>query len=434
MSGGTPPGTDSGAGAGAPDLDVAVVGGGPVGLFTAILLIDQGLRVRVFEQRLRRSTHSRAIGIHPPGLRALEASGITEQLVAEGMAIRRGQARFRGSLVGEVGFDSADPRYPFVLTLPQVRTEELLEQRLAALDPQALVRGASVTGLRNGPDRVTLTLAPVAAPGAQPSPASFSAGVGPFDGGVAGGPAGAGRPSVDGVAVHSRTVTARLVAAADGARSPVRGLLGIPRTGERVLDSYLMGDFTDDTGDGPLGVLYLEPEGIVESFPLPGGLRRWVAHTGQLQAEASAGTLAAEIRRRTGIKVNPESNSMLSAFTVRTGRARRMVQGRAVLLGDAAHEVSPIGGQGMTLGWLDAAQAAPLMVRALQGGDVGADLVRFQRRRAREAVIAGAQARLNMALGRPLQPGLMAARNRSLGAVLGAGPAADVLARRFTMQ
>ena len=378
-----------------PDLDVAVVGGGPVGLYTAILLLRRGLRVRVFEQRTGRSAHSRAIGIHPPGLRALAAAGVADRLSGEGMRIRRGQARFGGSLVAEVRFDSADPKYPFVLTLPQVRTEQVLEERLAALDASALVRGAAVTGVRQGPGSVTLDVA---------GPASDA------------------------------SVTARLLVAADGARSGVRGLLAVPRTGERVLDSYLMGDFADDTGDGPLGVLYLEPDGIVESFPLPGGTRRWVAHTGALRPLDDAADLVREIRRRTGVKIDPDSNTMLSAFTVRTGRVRRMVHGRVLFLGDAAHEVSPIGGQGMTLGWMDAAAAVPLIVRSLRGDDVGAALLRFQRRRRRDAVVADAQARLNMALGRPLPPAVMAARNRAMGALLRSGPAADAVARRFTMQ
>jgi 2-polyprenyl-6-methoxyphenol hydroxylase-like FAD-dependent oxidoreductase len=103
-----------------------------------------------------------------------------------------------------------------------------------------------------------------------------------------------------------------------------------------------------------------------------------------------------------------------------------------VLIGDAAHEVSPIGGQGMTLGWVDAAELAPLLTAAVRGADVG--LAAFDRRRRRAAAVASAQARLNMALGRPLPAPLMRARNRVLAGLFRSRTLSDAVARRFTMQ
>ena len=78
----------------------------------------------------------------------------------------------------------------------------------------------------------------------------------------------------------SLEVGARLVIAADGAHSTIRRryLPGVPA--RSYPDCYIMGDFPDDTGHGSDAVLYLEPEGIVESFPLPGGVRRWVVRLG----------------------------------------------------------------------------------------------------------------------------------------------------------
>ncbi|MBF4993390.1 FAD-dependent monooxygenase [Arthrobacter gandavensis] len=376
-----------------PEVDVVIVGGGPVGLFLGILALQDGLRVRIYEARTTRSSHSRAIGIHPPGMAALEAAGVSAQLAAEGVQIRTGQARTRDTTLVSLSFEKTSTAYPYVLAIPQERTESVLQARLEELDPHALRRGHRVTSLHDDGSGVS----------------------------VAGTSAGGGF-----------TVRASRVVAADGARSSVRGLLGIPAAGKLLRDSYLMGDFPDNTADGPVGVLYLEPEGIVESFPLPGGKRRWVAHTKTLQSDADAKDLARIVAARTGRPLDAAASTMFSAFPVRTTALKQLVHGRTVLIGDAAHEVSPIGGQGMTLGWIDAAELAPLLAAAVRGADVG--LAAFDRRRRRAAAVASAQARLNMALGRPLPAPVMRVRNRVLAGIFRSRTLSDAVARRFTMQ
>ncbi|MCC3270676.1 FAD-dependent monooxygenase [Arthrobacter gengyunqii] len=391
-----------------PETDVAVVGGGPVGVFLGVLLAQAGVSVQVLEQRLERSAHSRAIGIHPPSLDALAAAGVDETITGEGVQIRRGEARSNGQHVAALDFSAASERFPYVLTLPQLRTEAILEARLHELDPGALVRGVKVTDLHDDGGRVRISGGRTSDRGAD-------------------GSSGTGSPEDFGV-------SARIIVAADGARSGLRQLLGTPCRTRALRDTYLMGDFADSTGDGSVAVLYLESGGIVESFPLPGGIRRWVAHTDQLMPTATAADLARTIGERTGISPDPASNTMLSAFAVRTGLVRNLVRGRTVLIGDAAHEVSPIGGQGMNLGWLDAAALTPIITASLGGGDVGTSLAAYERERRGAARVASVQAQLNMALGRPLAPRLLAARNAGLARILRAPAAGNLVARRFTMQ
>lgn len=377
-------------------FDVLVVGAGPVGLYLGALLLQEGLSVRILEQRAESSPHSRAIGIHPPALAALDRAGVAAAMAAEGVHILDGIARSGGREVARLSFGQANPAWPFVLALKQARTEAILEARVRELDPDAVVRGFCVTSLNDGGTSVT----------------------------VSGTHGGGGRN------VHFQ---GRLVVGADGARSTVRRLLGIPTGGRDHPDRYLMGDFPDTGSDGSAAVLHLEPGGIVESFPLPGRLRRWVVHTDELLQGATAEDLAGLIFTRTGAAVAADDNSMLSAFGVRTRMARAMVRGRVALVGDAAHEISPIGGQGMNLGWLDAAELAPIMAAALQGNPTGSALRGFERTRMQAARAAARQAWLNMALGRPAPASYLDVRHAGVGVAFRLAPVRELVARRFTM-
>ncbi|WP_262425447.1 NAD(P)/FAD-dependent oxidoreductase [Brachybacterium sp. Z12] len=266
--------------------------------------------------------------------------GLHEAAVRQGTQIYCGRARARDGDLGQVRFGRAWPERPYVLSLPQSRTELLLEERLAALAPAALHRGWEVTALRTHHGGVEVTA------------------------------------REDGASVPGMRIRASVVVGADGARSRVRELLAIGTTGTEHPDTYLMGDLADpadgsgNTASAREAFIHLEPDGVVESFPLPDGRRRWVVHTGvnppaHPAPEPAPETLTELVRSRTRIRLDPGSTTMLSAFTVRRRSAWPLLRGRAVLLGDAAHEISPIGGQGITLGLLDALDVAPLLKRSV---------------------------------------------------------------------
>ena len=380
-------------------VDVLIVGGGPVGLYLAAALLQRGVGVRVLEQRQQRDRHSRAIGIHPPSLAALDGINVAGSMVRDGVPIRTGVAVSGGSTVGAMSFAHVSDAFPFVLALPQFRTEQLLEARVHALDSEALVRGVKAKALRDD-DGGTATVV-----------------VEPSEGGCG----------------AEREFSARIVVAADGARSFLRNRLAVPVRRRAYPDHYLMGDFADSGRYGTDAVLFLEQDGIVESFPLPGGVRRWVVRLGQPAQRAGPELLAQLVMGRTGILPDATTNSMVSAFSVRSVLARRTAVGRVFLVGDAAHEISPIGGQGMNLGWLDAQSLAPLILGALAGAPLEPQAKAFEAARLRAAALARRQSEINMALGRPLPGPLLRLRNAGIAAAAATPPVNRWVARRFTM-
>lgn len=375
-------------------IDVAVVGGGPVGMLMGLLLSRAGLGVRVLERRTVPVAQSRAIGIHPPALEALDAAGVGRSIAGGAVLVRRGELRHRGRVVGSLGFDGLPGRHRHIAVLPQAETERILAAALDADHPGTLVRGAEVVDLSARRGHLALKVRRDAA---------------------------------------ERTVAARWVVAADGAAGRLGPLAGIGHTGHRYPDRYLMGDLAADPGDAT-AVLHLGPEGIVESFPLPGGRRRWVAHLDRPLPHATAEDLVEIIARRTGTVADARTASMLSAFGVRRRIARRMTAGRLAVIGDAAHEISPIGGQGMNLGWLDAAALAPVLRRALDEPAAAPRLLaEFERYRLRAARLAAARAGVYTRLGRSAPPALSGARAAAFGVLLRT-PARAWLAETFAMR
>ncbi|KQS23048.1 hypothetical protein ASG05_04670 [Frigoribacterium sp. Leaf186] len=379
----------------------------------AAALTDRGLDAVVWEARVDDPAHSRALGVHPPSIDLFDRLGLADDLLEGAVRIRRGIATSGARTIGAVPFDRASSRWPFVAAVPQDATEAVLRRGLADRRADALRRGIRFTGLEQRDDDVVVHGA-----------------------------------DVDGPVVAA----ARFVVGADGTRSAVRAALGVDSRARDLPDRYVMGDVADATGHGPDAVIHLERAGVVESFPLPGGRRRFVVHVGTMpEADGrrastpaapappapTADQLAALVSRRTGEAVDPTTTTMTSAFGVRRRLATRTVVGRVVLIGDAAHEISPIGGQGMNLGWLDGAALETVLAAALRrrGGralDPGS-FDRFEAGRARAALRAARQAEWNTALGRPVGAAAARARDLALGAVLRA-PVRHVLASVYAMR
>ncbi|QEO16183.1 FAD-dependent monooxygenase [Agromyces intestinalis] len=228
-------------------------------------------------------------------------------------------------------------------------------------------------------------------------------------------------------------IAATYLVGADGVRSTVRQVAGIGWRERRGRAEYVMGDSDDTTDAATTALLHFEPSGVVESFPLPGGRRRWVAWVRRAPTPLDAEALATIVDARAGASVDPSSASEPSAFTARQHLADRFANGRVALVGDAAHEVSPIGGQGMNLGWLDAQHLVRDLAGGVAEGGVLDAFVAYDRVRRSAAARAVRQARFNMRMGAPTAGARLRGRN-AVVRVLAVPPFRSLLAAAFTMR
>ncbi|MFZ9344694.1 MAG: FAD-dependent oxidoreductase [Opitutales bacterium] len=363
--------------------EVAIVGGGPVGLLLARLLVLGGARVTVFERRASPCSHSAAIGITPPSLRILRKAGLLEDFLAAGVRVRECFVHGRRGRIGTVSFRHIPDEHRFVLSLPQADTVALLRR---SLPKGVLVDGCEVTGVRQVRDGCMV---------------STPQGERAFD----------------------------WVAGCDGFRGPTRTFAGIPAQVRPYGCHFVMADFVDRTELGDEAHLFFRPEGSVESFPLPGGLRRWVVQTADHLSEPPSDTVVRLTRERTGFALSEADQSQLSPFTPHRYHCPRYREGRIVLCGDAAHGMSPIGGQGMNSGFAD----AEFLARALLDAEPAAILPAYERCRRRAVRTAMFRAEWGMALGTLRGRVGAAARDFILGGLLSRWPFASRMGAFYAM-
>lgn len=393
--------------------DVLIVGAGPVGVMLSAELARLGVDARVIEGRADRSAGTRAVGVHSAALTALEPSGATDRLLESARRVRTGVAVAQGRRLGSVHFDRLHSRHPYVATLPQHATEAALAETAAEWGAPAVRRGWVVQRISADGSHVK---------GSQ----------------VSGSQVTGSSVTVDIVDEAGRAVTehAPIVVIATGSRGrELSPLTAAVRTREYP-DRYLMTDAPDTSDDGDAAVVRLESGGVLESFPLPGAMRRyvaWVEAGGVESGEAAADRLRTIVARRMGTERGADAISSATAFGVRRALIPAMRRGRVLAIGDAAHEVSPIGGQGMNLGLIDAATLAPVLARWVRTGTTpDRELAAWEHDRLSAAVLSGRIAGANTILGRAIGGAAHRARSASVRRAL-RGRAGDMLARAYAM-
>lgn len=339
--------------------DLIIVGAGMVGSALALALEHSGLEILVVDGGPLSVRPFAAEGAFEPRVSALSAASqrILERLgVWDGIAARRvspyrDMRVWDGSGTGSVHFSAASVHAEVLGHIVENRAvQDALLDRLH--DSQiGLLGNARLEQLRRSGDGWLLTLA------------------------------------------DGRELRAPLLVAADGANSAVRRLAGCATREwdylhhaivtsvrcERAHQATAWQRFTDD---GPLAFLPLARQGdehwcsIVWST-VPAEAERLMA----LDDEAFRHELGKAFEWRLGqvTAVDPRL-----CIPLRQRHAKRYVESGLALIGDAAHSIHPLAGQGVNLGFLDAAVLAEVLLHALQRGEQANDvrvLSRYERRR-----------------------------------------------------
>ena len=338
------------------DRRVLIAGGGPVGLFCALLLGRHGLPVRLFDENAQPQPDPRAATTHPATLELLGAAGLAEDVARVGLVapIFQFWDRPTGRKVAE--FDHAllenDTPYPLVVQCEQFKTARLILERLAALPNVEVLFGHEVVEVSQDGRSVT---AGVRGPGGM------------------------------------RSHTGAYLIGADGGRSTVRKQCGIAFEGftwpERFIVLTTPFDFAASRGYCYRSY-FADPDEWCNCFKVsahgPPGLWRTVYPTDPaLSDEELMSDEAVQVRlQRFFPAAEPYEIVHRNLYVTHQRVASRFRAGRVVLAGDAAHVNNPIGGMGLNGGLQDAANASERIAKILLDGapDRLLDLYDLQRR------------------------------------------------------
>jgi 2-polyprenylphenol 6-hydroxylase len=230
---------------------------------------------------------------------------------------------------------------------------------------------------------------------------------------------GAGLRLADG-----RQLRCELVLAADGVESRTRSLLGIDTAGHSYHQDALVAHVrTEKPHQYTAWQRFLET-GPLAFLPLPDGRSSIVwsadrAEAGRLAVLEPAAFAAALTRASDGILGRCELATPLARFALRLQYACQYVRPRAALLGDAAHVVHPLAGQGLNLGLLDAATLVEVLGEAAGPESLGdlRLLRRYERWRKSENLAAATAMDSLERLFSSANPALATLRAAGLGAV-----------------
>ncbi|MFZ6757106.1 FAD-dependent oxidoreductase [Undibacterium sp. Ji50W] len=314
----TPPELQTG---GIPRRQVIIVGAGPVGLAAAIDCKLQGLDVLVLDDDDTVSVGSRGLCYAKRTLEILDRLGVADAVRNKGVEWNVGRTFFREDEVFNFNLlPAADHKHPGMVNLQQYYLEEFLVQRATELGVELRWKNR-VTAVEQAPQFATLHI-----------------------------------ETADG----NYALQAAWLVACDGARSPIRQMLGLEVEGKVFMDRFLIADVLMKADFPAERWFWFDPPFHPNQSVL---LHREADHVWRIDFQL--GWDADPVEERKPENVIPRIKAMLgddrefelewvSVYTFQCRRMEKFRHGRVLFAGDAAHQVSPFGARGANSGIQDA--------------------------------------------------------------------------------
>jgi NADPH-dependent dioxygenase len=353
------------------NAEVLIVGAGPVGMTTGLLLAEQDVKAALIDTESSTAAQSYACALHPRSLAVLDRFGLIKEILEWGrridtVAFYEGTTRRAEIKLSALAGNSQSPvKFPFLVVLPQNALEWLLERTFSRLAGAEVNWHHRLADLRSDAGGVVAHVDEL--------------------GGTA---LGYIVPHWEQIVRNTARVSVPALVGADGHRSLVRRCLGIAyeQVGEPEL--YWVLEFETEAGPGNEVRIVLDETTTNVLWPLPGNRCRWSFQV----VPGGANEEFPEKERRSNWMDDPHINQRI------TDHARKLVQqrapwfhgefrkldwvsyvqferrlarhfgdGRCWLAGDAAHQTGPVGVQSLNLGLREAGEIAAAIKASLRG-------------------------------------------------------------------
>lgn len=313
------------------EFDLVIVGAGVVGAALAAALCDSGLRIAILDARepprfdAKTDWDLRVFALSPASRQLLDTVGAWKSIPAGRICAYTAMRVWDATGRGRIHFDCAEVGAEALGYIVENRLlQHALWQRLEQARNLTAIYPAQPEALQFGPEHAELTLK-------------------------------------DGQRLH-----ARLLVAADGAESAVRKLAGIQTTGADYRQQAVVAHLSTEKPHRNTARQRFLPSGPLALLPLADGRVSLVWSLDDARAEEvralDDARFCAAVTQASGHALGEVTGTTKrAAFPLQRLRTRTYVRPRLALIGDAAHAVHPLAGQGMNLGLLDAAALAAVI-------------------------------------------------------------------------